>query len=172
MGRIAKSVMYGLIFAVVFVWLFLLMSRHANRGPIALSGNRRPSSEGVNRSTEPFGVKANDVLGIRLGMALYDYRRGRRNHSVDCSKEDADTQVLCIGSQLNRHEPKLTVGGVDVEHYSLRFYEQRLIDIRYELVSSSWDSLKESLQDKFGPPAKHGGAGSGGMGSPRCCWTG
>lgn len=147
--RMKDSAIVGFIIAA-FVAMVLWRS-----GYIAVHAPQTPLS---SSSAEPFNIKTNDVLGIRLGMSLSDYRRQRedgelstRGYGQECLTEDADTKVFCTVSPPDR-QPKVTIGGVEVSYYDLTFYEQRLISINYALVSIDWDPLEKSLESKFGQP--------------------
>jgi hypothetical protein len=118
-----------------------------------------PSRLVVSESTEPFHIKTNETLGIRLGMSLADYKHQRKHYDDECAKEDADAAVNCfvnvgLDKSANHSKPALTVVGVEVDFYYLTFYEGKLIDVEYWLSPLSLDlnPLKLALQEKFGTP--------------------
>ncbi len=95
---------------------------------------------------EPYSIKLNDTLGIKLGMSLADYKK---LHPRDrCEPPDADGMVHCdIGL------PKATtIGPIHVTDCSVQFYRDNHFEIYYRMVSdAAFGYLVESLKGKFGP---------------------
>src|SRR5262252_1440239 len=98
-------------------------------------------------SKEPFNIKTNDSVGVRLGMTVSEYKANKN----DCLPEDANEEMSCT---VTRTEG-LTVGGAPVTAYYLRFYKKRIIEIEYRLASLDFDPMRRALEEKFGPSNKY-----------------
>jgi hypothetical protein len=114
----------------------------------------------TSNGTEPYSIKLNDTLGIRLGMNYDNYAAAHRPKKSKqpkqdepiCVNDDADEEVFCTVSVSFDNQPK--VGDVRVVFYTLTFYQKRLIDIDYELAGMDWETLIGGLNDKFGNSRK------------------
>jgi hypothetical protein len=110
-----------------------------------------PTTSPASVSKEPFNIKPNETLGISLGMELGDYRKSRPKGARDrCQNGDLDAETFCV-LPMTGQKP-LMIGEVRVSFCSIRFYQNRLIDIDYNLTSVDWDSLQKALEEKFGLP--------------------
>ena len=94
----------------------------------------------TSNGTEPYNIKLNDTLGIRLGMNYDDFaaahhpkksKQSKQDEPI-CVNDDADEEVVCTISVSYDNQPK--IGDVRVVFYALTFYQKRLIDIDYELA--------------------------------------
>jgi hypothetical protein len=108
-----------------------------------------PTTSPAAISKEPFNIKTNDSLGIKLGSALDDYQQKHKHDTVSCIVHDEE--AFCPVPVV---DGKLKVGGADVGFYSLRFYRGRLINVDYSLTSIDWDALQKAMEQKFGLPTR------------------
>jgi hypothetical protein len=118
-----------------------------------------PTSVG---SSEPYSIKVNDTLGIRLGMPYDDFTALHRPKSTKHTKQtkfddpictdDVDEEVFCTISIDYDNQPK--IGDVRVVFYTLTFYQKHLIVIDYSLESLDWETFMGGLNDKFGKSQK------------------
>jgi hypothetical protein len=108
-----------------------------------------PTTGPVAISKEPFNIKTNDSLGIKLGSALDDYQRKHKHDTVPSIVRDEE--AFCPVPVVNE---KLEVGGAEVRFYSLRFYRGFLINIDYSLTSIDWEALQKAMEEKFGLPTQ------------------
>src|SRR5262249_35853105 len=120
---------------------------------LLLTGCERQTAP-ASLSTEPFHIKTNDTVGIKLGMPWSDYIDYKKHgpRSQDCHKEGENdkTRVCTISAP-----EELMVGDTDVSGYSLTFFDGRLIDIYYLVTSLEWEHLIDGLKDKFGLPTSY-----------------
>jgi hypothetical protein len=114
----------------------------------------------TSNGTEPYSIKLNDTLGIRLGTHYDDFAAAHRSKKSKqpkqdepiCVDDDADEEVFCTISVSFDNQPK--VGDVRVVFYTLTFYQKRLINIDYTLAGMAWETLISGLNDKFGNSRK------------------
>ena len=127
-----KPLVYGMM-VMIFLVVAGLWFTHSNE-------MGRTSSPG------PINIKANEELGIRLGMDVSEYK-----HRSVCHKEDANEEIFC-STDVPR---KLTIGDCPVELCYLSFYKHKLIEISYTVDANfSNDSFLKAFIEKFGQPSR------------------
>jgi hypothetical protein len=117
---------------------------------------------------EPYNIKLNDTLGIKLGMSLADYSKhyeklypkakSKRVGRDPCDVPDADDQVTCTVVGLAE---TTAIGPVQVTSYTVYFYKGKLYYITYLLASegAEWMSVGRSLKEKFSVVSESDGVG-------------
>src|SRR5262249_40531048 len=100
----------------------------------------------VSKSTEPFQIKTNDTLGIRLGMSWNDFVKAHHRTSMDChTKDERDRSCTLFLTDIKIGEERASLATV-------YFYQDQLIKIDYFLTLSPGGEyvLIKAFEDKFG----------------------